>query len=87
MSKYRIDTQVYIIDSDAQTRTIDWKPGCTLFHEQTPRPAIDEIAAEYRALLERENYPLTDVRIVLVHVVTKEVIEVVAVLTEAPVPH
>ena len=68
MSKYRIDTEV---GQD------DWQPGRVTFHADTPRAALDDIAADFSRVLK------TRVRIARVYEVTQEYIETVAVFDAA----
>ncbi len=77
MAKFRIDTQI-------GPKT--WKSGDVLFHDDTPLNAVRNIADDYQQRLVRENVPFSDIRIVLVHTITREVIDVVEVLGDPVSP-
>ena len=77
MPKFRIDTR---------TSPRDWTPGDVLFHDDTPPETIHQLAEDYQQRLERDNCPFSNIRIVRVHVITREIVEVVEVLGDDPAP-
>ncbi len=79
MPKLRIATQVRIGG--------DWLPEPVLFADDPAVVgALTIIANDYRTLLEHQHTPVTGVRIERVHVVSHEVIEVVATFDDDPAP-
>ncbi len=68
MAKFRIDTL---------TPLGDWLPGDVLFPDATEPEALEEIANSFHDRLERAECPVTGVRVVIVHTITREIIETV----------
>ncbi len=66
--KYRIDTL---------TPLGDWLPGDVLFHDNTEPGVLEDIATSFHDRLERDECPVTGVRVVIVHTITREIIETV----------